>query len=166
METRTGWRSVLLRIKGEEKDYRQRGMEARVYLRSPRSGEGQGVTVGLFSILNNLILVSTETVVEKEPQFNRAILRHYSLFTPGFKHGERNPWHEAGFEATGIWPVQPSSVLNELFQPEAPQQSETPPSTQLDRLFWTLTSRRDISQIARTLLDSISSDHTYRYLLR
>ena len=26
---------------------------------------------------------------------------------------------EAGFEATGIWPVQPSRVLNELLQPEA-----------------------------------------------
>jgi len=26
---------------------------------------------------------------------------------------------EAGFEATGIWPVQASRVLNELLQPEA-----------------------------------------------
>ena len=27
---------------------------------------------------------------------------------------------EAGFEATGIWPFQPSRVLNELLQLEAP----------------------------------------------
>ena len=29
---------------------------------------------------------------------------------------------EAGFEATGLWPLQPSRVLNELLQREAPQQ--------------------------------------------
>ena len=51
---------------------------------------------------------------------------------------------KAGFEATGIWPIQPSRVLNELLQPEAAQQLEMPPSTQPDRLFWTLSSRRDI----------------------
>ena len=73
---------------------------------------------------------------------------------------------EAGFEATGIWPVQPSRVLNELLQPEAAQQPQTPPSTQSDRLFWTPSSRRDIFQITRTLLNSVSSSRTSRYLTR
>ena len=65
-----------------------RGMEKRVYLRSLRSREGQGATVRLFSILDSLIIVTIETVAEKELQFNRVILRHYSLFTPDFKQGE------------------------------------------------------------------------------
>jgi hypothetical protein len=43
------------------------------------------------SILNSLILVTIETVVGKELQFNRAILCHYSLLTPDFKHGDETP---------------------------------------------------------------------------
>jgi len=53
---------------------------------------------------------------------------------------------EAGFEVTGIWPVQPSRVLNELLQPEAAQQPEMPPPTQPGRHSWTSSLRRDISQ--------------------
>ena len=42
----------------------------------------------LYSILNNLILVTIKTVVGKKLQFNRAVLRHYSLLTSDFKHGD------------------------------------------------------------------------------
>ena len=73
---------------------------------------------------------------------------------------------EADFAATGISPFEPSRVLNELLQPEAPHEPQTPPSTQSDRLFWTLSSRRDISRITYTLLNSVSSSRTSQYLTR
>ena len=73
---------------------------------------------------------------------------------------------EAGFEASGIWPINPLRVINELRQKEAALQPQTPTSTRTNQLFWTPTSRHDISVITRNLMASVSTDHSSRYLRR